>query len=260
MKVISLNVWCGVQGKIFFDYIAGLAATTDIFCFQEVTHAPPGGQDVFHGARTHLLAEIKEVLPDFEVLFAPAYQGYCRAEKVDFEISEGLAMFYRNNIEVSDFGSAYIGGSSQTVINEDFQNEPNKIQWAEFLIGEKSLAVYNVHGMWYPGEKTDTPERLEQSEKILSCMEGFKGAQLLCGDFNLLPETQSIHMIEGKYKNLIKEFNIISTRNEESWKQYSNVQHFADYTFVSPDVKVKSFEVPYNLVSDHLPMILDFEI
>jgi hypothetical protein len=30
--------------------------------------------------------------------------------------------------------------------------------------------------------------------------------------------------------------------------------------FVSPEIKVKSFKVPDVEISDHLPMILDFEI
>ena len=42
------------------------------------------------------------------------------------------------------------------------------------------------------------------------------------------------------------------------WKFFGK-QHFADYVFVSKDVKVKKFEVPYLEISDHLPLILDFE-
>jgi endonuclease/exonuclease/phosphatase family metal-dependent hydrolase len=71
---------------------------------------------------------------------------------------------------------------------------------------------------------------------------------------------------EAGYKNLIKEFNIKNTRNNTCWEQFkedvkiSGKQHFADYCFTSHDVKVKSFEVPYNEVSDHLPLILDIDI
>jgi len=34
----------------------------------------------------------------------------------------------------------------------------------------------------------------------------------------------------------------------------------SDYVFVSLEVKVKKFEVPNIEISDHLPLILDFEM
>jgi endonuclease/exonuclease/phosphatase family metal-dependent hydrolase len=73
-----------------------------------------------------------------------------------------------------------------------------------------------------------------------------------------MPETESIKMLDNLGTNLIKEFKINNTRNEISWKKYHNRQSFADYIFVSPDIRVNKFEVPYNLVSDHLPLVLEF--
>lgn len=88
-----------------------------------------------------------------------------------------------------------------------------------------------------------------------------KGGKVLCGDFNLLPQTKSIAMLEGRMRNLIKEYNIKTTRSKlNPYHGTPTEQHFADYVFVSEDIKVLDFKVPEAEVSDHLPMILEFEI
>ena len=82
---------------------------------------------------------------------------------------------------------------------------------------------------------------------------------ILCGDFNLRPDTQSMTILETKMRNLIKEFGIKTTRNElyADLKVFND--YFADYVLVSPGIKVQNFQVPYVLASDHLPMILEFD-
>jgi len=71
-----------------------------------------------------------------------------------------------------------------------------------------------------------------------------------------LPENRSLNMFEDfGMKNLIKEFNIPSTRSSH----YKKPERFADYTFVSKDIKVNQFRVLSDEVSDHLAMYLDFE-
>ena len=58
-------------------------------------------------------------------------------------------------------------------------------------------------------------------------------------------------------KNLIKEFSIKGTRTHH-YKKTS--ERYADYILVSGGIKVKTFEVPEIIVSDHLPMILEFSV
>ncbi len=95
--------------------------------------------------------------------------------------------------------------------------------------------------------------------KVKEIMDKQKGAKILVGDFNLLPETESIKVFETNMRNLIKEFNIGITRSNLSpFYGKSDFQKFADYTFVTKDIDVKSFEVPQVEISDHLPMILKF--
>ena len=86
----------------------------------------------------------------------------------------------------------------------------------------------------------------------------------MMGDLNLLPQTESVALFErAGYRNLITEYNIKTTRGTLMRKLYPQFEHgpygfqeFADYTFMSSDLEVQSFEVPDVPISDHLPMIL----
>lgn len=118
--------------------------------------------------------------------------------------------------------------------------------------------ICNVHGTPNPGDKTDTADRIAQSQQIIDFFADKPGQKIIGGDFNLLPLTQSVKAFsQAGYKDLINDYGITSTRNEVSWAAYPNSkQYFADYVFVSDGVSIASYEVPYNEVSDHLPQIL----
>ena len=121
----------------------------------------------------------------------------------------------------------------------------------------------NVHGKAMPGHKLDTPARIRQSRNIIDFLKGKNGPKIIGGDFNLDFHTKSVKMFEDAgYRNLIKEYGIKDTRGEVNHRQYtsSEQQYFSDYCFVSQDVKVKDFKVPDIGISDHLPLILDFEV
>ncbi len=167
-------------------------------------------------------------------------------------------IFVKKDVEVLSSGKLVI-----------YRNTPSDTGFASYITFKyegKTINLLNVHGKAQPGHKNDTPARLKQSEKIINFFSDMKGPKIIGGDFNLEFNTKSVKMFEeAGYKNLIKDFGIKTTRNELSWKQFRNTpgfvqQYYADFCFVSPEVRVKSFEVPYNEISDHLPLILDFSL
>ena len=172
-----------------------------------------------------------------------------------FGVSCGQAIFLSNKIKIIKNGKQFI-----------YRQSPRDLgfmQHAELRIGEKKIWLGSVHGKTLPGSKLDTPVRLKQSQKIIDLFANKNCPKIIGGDFNLMPDTKSVKMIEeAGYRNLIRDFDIQETRNNLCWKQFpeDKKQHFADYVFVSKDVKVDKFEVPYNEISDHLPQILNFEI
>jgi exonuclease III len=259
MKLVSFNIWGGTIYGPLTDYLGKLSADTDIFCFQEVFSGLPGAPEESAGGRMFLFQELGVLLKEFTGFFEPRSTGFDFSnEDEGLPVSHGLAIFVRKNLSVVNYRSEIV---EQTNSAEDPVEGWVKVQTLTLENQGKRLSIINFHGVGQPGNKLDTPQRAGHAKKLQLIWDSLlDSAKILCGDFNLNPDTESIKMLETKGKNLIKEFNIQNTRNEISWKRYNNIQHFADYTFVSPEVKVKNFEVPYNEVSDHLPMILEFSL
>ncbi|MCL5666499.1 MAG: endonuclease/exonuclease/phosphatase family protein [Patescibacteria group bacterium] len=260
MKLVSLNTFGATQGEIFFNYIKQHRDNTDIFCLQEVFSASGNAPKIYGGFHLFELQELRGLLPGFKDFYEAKSFGYADAtdQKIDVPVSFGMSIFVRENFKTEDYGACVLGDG--VAAGGPLLEGLVKSQTAVLEAGGQKLRIINIHGLSRPGDKLDTPARLEQSRKILEILTGQAAPTILCGDFNLMPETESIRMLEGKMRNLVKEFNIANTRNEISWQQYHNRQYFADYVFVSPGIKVQNFRVPYNLASDHLPMILEFEL
>lgn len=259
MKLVSFNIWGGTIYDPLMEYLQKLSADTDIFCFQEVFSALPGAPQVSAGARMFLFGELCGLLKDFNGYFDPRSTGFnFNNDAAGLPVSHGLAIFARKNLSVVNYRSEIV---EQTKSTEDPVEGWVKAQVLTMENQGQKFSVINFHGVAQPGNKLDTPQRIEHCKKIRVIWDSLPSqAKILCGDFNLMPETQSIKILETVTKNLIKSYKIKTTRNKISWKRYDNIQHFADFTFISPEIKVKTFKVPYNEVSDHLPMILEFTI
>ena len=257
MRLVSLNLWGGKLFEPLMQSIRERKSSTDIFCFQEVFFGDRPGQSVL-GARANLSAELAGELEDFTMYKRMAPEG----ARFSFEVPErgiglGLAMFVRNGIEISDSG-----GFSTWPMEAD--NDPllkltGNLMYLSFEKSGAKYSIANIHGIWQPEGKDDTPERLHQSEVIKSFLSNRGGKKIICGDFNLRPYARSISVIGDGMINLISEYGIALTRS----RYYADMERFndpiADYMFVSPDVNVSRFKVSSEEVSDHLPLTLDFD-
>ncbi len=262
MKLISLNIWGGKVYEPLIKFVKESAPSTDIFYFQEVFFSKSGIKES-HGTRVNILEDLAAVLPDFRSFVAPTASGYDNAGPVDFDITEAKVVFLKKNpayLATAD-GNVFTSGNYRRLSrNEKMENVPTNFQYLRLSANGKKFAILNVHGVSRPGDKLDTSERLAQSQKIVDFLRGEDGAKIICGDFNLLPQTKSIAMIENAGMiNLIKKFNIELTRSRLSpFFGKPDFQKFADYAFVSRDVNVINFTVPDIPVSDHLPLVLEF--
>lgn len=231
MKIIFFNTNdLTIDERGVIDFITQHASSTAIFCFQEM----------FENSKRIL----KEVLPTYK-----------------------KARIFKYVSEKDYFGqSTYINDILRFKTIETITEDKNTLGpglYTELELGNKqSLHILNFHGMSRPVDKLDSETRLEQSQAIIEFFRDIKGPKIIGGDFNLFPTTKSISMLEeAGYLNLIKKYHITNTRNEVVWKKYpDSKQYYSDYVFVSPDVHVTNFEVPYNEISDHLPLILEVDI
>jgi len=222
MRIIFLNTWGGKCKEGLSSFLKEQATRTDAFCFQEFWDDMP--------------ALSREVLTDFV--------------EIDFQKQPmHEAIYVRKNMSIS---------AAVPILKKDALKGSGGYVCVRH--GDNDLYICNVHGWPYPGDKRDDEHRLKQSAEVVASLKEKSGLKIIGGDFNLLPETESVRMFaENDYRNLIEEFNIQTTRNRLAWDKYPSKQFFADYVFTSPDVKVRDFSVPALEISDHLPLIVEID-
>ena len=253
MKIITLNTWAGRGGKeALLEFFRAHKDTVDIFCLQEIWSAPhnhlegmkAGGREIKNAEiMVYGLQDISALLTDFVPYFRPQSGDHY-----------GLLLLVRKGIEVKDEGAIYVYKDQDYVPTGDMGNHARRIQFVTVEHNGAPLTVVNFHGIWNGMGKTDTEDRLNQSKNIIKFTEDRDGHVALCGDFNLLPETESIKLLEGAgLRNLVTESGVTSTRTSF----YTKPEKFADYIFVSPELKVNDFKVLPDEVSDHAPLYIE---
>jgi endonuclease/exonuclease/phosphatase family metal-dependent hydrolase len=241
MKLITLNIWGGHVNDPLLDFIKQ-NEHIDIFCFQEVYHNAK--RKISNEERQHnltIFSEIQSLLPDHQHFFRPVVGDIY-----------GVGLLVRNTIDVLGEGEIIIHDNPH--YTGSGPTHSRNLQWLECRIDNKIYSISNLHGLWNGKGKTDTPERIAQSQRIREFIDTIKVPKILCGDFNLKPDTESMKIIEEGMNNLVKSYNITSTRTS----LYPKAEKFADYIITSPEVTVNKFEVMRDEVSDHSPLFLDF--
>lgn len=229
MKIIFLNIWYATRKDELTAFIEHEAPTTDVFCFQEAT------LDTLH--------HLQNILPGF----------------VEYTASKGVGD--RDDHDIA----TYIRSTNNVTRTEVLlQNEQGTglALLATIRHDDELLTVVNIHGIsTVIDDKLDTPGRLVQSNTIITALKDSDHPAIVGGDFNLLPEAESVTMFAATgYRDLIADHKIKTTRNKLAWGRFpDNPQYYADYVFTNSGVQVRSFSVPDIEVSDHLPLIVEFD-
>ncbi len=248
MKLISLNVWGGKIFKPLIEFIDKNQKDTDIFCFQELFFGNKAENDV-GGARANIAKEFENLLSCFNTYPYLAPEGSSFMWKRTLS-PIGQAIFFKKDLSVIDRGGFYT--------RSPVTNHSGIFQYIEIESDTDKFTIGNLHGLWLPTGKYDTPDRIKQSELIRNFYNNRTGKKIISGDFNLQPDSESIMMLKKDFKNLIEDFGIISTRNS-LYKDAEKYKDFiSDYIFASRDINIINLKVINNLVSDHLPIMVEF--
>lgn len=243
MQLISLNTWGGRVSGIN-RFVENKKRNTDIFCFQEVYSNASETLRETPEEHLHFFEELKVILSDFDGYFAPQVDGV------------GLASFVRRNIAVEHANSAVILSDDDLrhfKMPDGKSYRPRVLQL--LVLKEPKLTIYNFHGV--PGvDKNDSPEREFQTKRLFEILRQDSSHKILIGDFNINPNTVAVSAIERIMQNPLKQSGFNSTRSSLYKKR--NAMPFADYIFVSPEIKIQSFQVLQDEVSDHLPLCVTF--
>ena len=255
MRIISLNTWGGRAGKEkLLSFFKTHADTTDIFCLQEIWSAAynhleghlAGGVKLDNTKiMTNALKEISEVLPGHIAFFRPHHGDFY-----------GLLMLVSKKLNVTEEGDVFVYKQRGFIPEGDVGTHARNIQYVTVETSNGPFTVINFHGLWNGKGKTDTEDRINQSRNILAFTQKLNGEHILCGDFNLLPDTESLKLFEREgLRNLVKEYKISSTRTSF----YTKPEKHADYMFVTKGVQVKEFTVLPDEVSDHAPLLVEID-
>jgi exonuclease III len=259
MNLITLNTWGARAGhKEFLKFIED-HKEIDVFCLQEVWNVKEEeaekifgilegalvGGVVLTGEMDDLFPQVSNVLPDHQGFFRPHYGTHY-----------GLAIFVKKDLDLKEEGDIFVYKDREFVPTGDVGNHARNIQYVTINTKNGLRTIINFHGIWNGKGKTDSEDRLEQSDNIIKFLKTLTNPFILCGDFNLLPDTESLKKFEQfGLRNLIKENNISSTRTS----LYKKEHRLADYVFASDGIKINNFKVLPHEISDHNPIYIDFE-
>lgn len=255
MKLISLNTWGGRAGKDTLLEFFKAHKDVDIFCLQEIWSAPyphlegkpAGGMEIdTKDIQVYGMQEISTLLDTHQPYFKPAHLD-----------NYGLMMLVHKNIKVLEEGEVFVYKEKGYVPTGDVGDHARNVQYVTCDTSHGVRTIMNFHGLWQPGAgHIDNADRLKQSENIAAFVRTLTNPYVIAGDFNLMPETKSLKILEDMgMHNLVKKYGITSTRTHF----YTKPDKFADYALVSPGIEVKDFKILPDEVSDHSPLYVEFE-
>ena len=139
----------------------------------------------------------------------------------------------------------------------DYSKEGRVYVEAKVKINEKELTIGTTH-LSYTDRFIETEEKDEEVTNLINCIK--KDNYILTGDFNTYRTSKYIKYLEEKLINndtsntwTTKPFSYNGFKETElNWK--------LDYIFTSKDIKVKETKVVDTKYSDHLPILLTFEM
>lgn len=254
MKLMSLNVWGGRRFDPLMEYLRKVSLFVDVFCFQEVfaTDTEREWSDD-RTARVDLMRRLSEALPSFVGIFAPALRSIDYQGPVSYDLRFGVATFVRKNIQVLAERNIFIFGHEGMHEENPLSNFQRNMLCLLIADGATAYTLLNLHGLWIKGSKNDTPERIGQSWNIRQILDNaITDQKIVCGDFNLAPDTISLSILQNGMRNLVVEHGISTTRSS----LYPGRDRYADYILTSRSVTIHDFEVDKIDISDHLPLLI----
>ncbi len=255
MRLVCLNTWGGKLIDPLVSFANRYQKTTQIFCFQEVFGSASGSTKPRSvGGDSDFYDKLLNNLSGFRGYLTEPYSSF--EERLAIIADSEIASDYGDDV-ICEQGEMRADKESEKIQKGQSFSLGSRLQWVKVNHGDRRITIANVHGIWHPSGKHDTPERVQQSKKISRFLRSRQGPRILCGDLNLLPNTRSMRILEDSgFRNLVKEYGVTSTRS----KHYlSGRGSFADYILTSAEVRVRDFRVLQDEVSDHLPLLLDFD-
>lgn len=244
MKVIQLNIWGGKLGLQIIDFLK--TEKPDIVCLQEVNDLP--------GRSGYKFFSTLDEIRDKSGFKYSAMSASYSSRYMERELMYGNAIVSNLPLEYSQTIFTRGEFKNHFDIEKDDGNIRN-LQVARVKSPGGELNILNHHGHHIKNSKLGDDETARQMRIIADEVAKLQGPTVLCGDFNLSPESESIKIIDQKLTNLSVKNGLKNTYN-----QFGTSSAVCDYIFVNDQVEVTSFKMSNEIVSDHNALILEFEL
>lgn len=254
MKLISLNIWIKLDNcAAVIEFLR--IQNADIICLQEVSSTPNGTISMY--TKKHYIDEaLWEVYPyrfrwslfSTTLLWTSEREVWWVMEQWNYILSKIPFINQWHNFYYQWF--RHITDRSDRRKNDHWR----ALTWVTIDTKQWPILIGNVHGCW-TADKQSTPRTMHQIKQIIEITTNYKKV-LLLWNFNLLPETPEIKLLESHFQNAWKIFSIASTRPDFD-DGLDKGNQIIDYAFVSQDSKIIDFQVPSLNISDHLALLLE---
>ena len=256
MKIISFNIGIKIDNaKASAEYLKDKKA--DIICLQETVRPLEEGIVPIFRSEEIIINFLKKDYPYY--FFAPEwvadkftknneiykdFKGMVEQGKLilsKYPIIHGYNYFYHKNYEFDCNRTNFYEGN----------DHGRALQVCEIDINGNVIQIGNVYGT-YTMDKKDTEKTIEQSEFILKKLKSKNLSTILLGDFNILPDTKSVQILNKEYQNLNDVFNVSSTRQDKKM--------VIDYIFIDKNFLAKNLSIDMIDISDHYPLIVELDL
>jgi endonuclease/exonuclease/phosphatase family metal-dependent hydrolase len=243
MKLMTLNVWQGRLERVLLKHLE--QQDIDFACMQEAVDY--GGKT---GGIISSYSKIGESLRLNQQFFSPLNSTKFGKNNLSF----GNVIYSKLPFEQSE--NIFTRGSYKADFDFDADDyNIRALQHVALEVNGKKLHILNHHGHHIDAHKLGDEETIRQTSMIIDYIKQLEGAVILCGDFNLAPESESIKQFDSVLRNLSVEYSLKTTRSLLTYKN-----EVCDYIFVSQNIDVKDFTMDVTIISDHNALILDFEL
>jgi endonuclease/exonuclease/phosphatase family metal-dependent hydrolase len=243
MKLMTLNAWQGRLERVLPKYLE--EQNVDFACMQEAV-AYEGMTGGLFTSFAKLGASLSLDHQYFSRLYAVRY---CN-DKLSFGnvvYSKLPFLQTKNTFTRGTYKDNFVFGVDDYNIRA--------FQHVALDVHGKKLHILNHYGYHIEAHKLGDEETMRQISIMIAYIKQLDGAVILCGDFNLAPESESIKQFDTILHNLSVAYLLKTTLSVLTYKE-----EVCDYIFVNDKVDVKDFFMDQAIISDHNALILNFNI
>lgn len=244
MKIVQLNIWGGRLLKPIIDFLE--REQPDIVCMQEVIDTKEDHSFIAEMAYSKLIDTVgftnDYFSPTFSFQHANEQALFGNAIAANFPIIEKKELYTNGGFqEVTDWSS--------------YEYNSRMVQAVKLQISDdRELWVVNHHG-FHDRNPLGVPETMNSMRKFSEFVDSLDGEKIVCGDFNIVPEAESMKLLNPELRNHTIEAGATNTLS-----RLHRFENACDYILTSPSITVHDFTISDVVISDHVPLILEFDL